>query len=504
MLARRACHREPGAVSRGTLWAVLGVVAAATAFAGTRPAAALPAFARAYDLHCGVCHAALPHLNAYGLAFRERGYALPGTVPGSALSTLAAPRTAAARSIGFWTRGSVFERADFRRGHDRTDAEAPSRNSAYLVSPLAAHTHLFLEGEAALRQIESRPGGRFSRTTEVTLARGFVTADLAALARALRGEDAGWREIGPGFGPILTIGRFDPSSLFAYPTLREALHSLPGDTERSADHSDIQRFPLVPYAFGARFFGLFDRSGHVLLPTAESLFNTRGNLGGSLHGRLGGLPLAWSVGVLNGANPRFPDTGETADPYVTLRYDVSAGETAGSLSALLDYGPGTAEVRFTEREAADGEAGRRTVDWLRAGVGAAVSRRALGLRGAFFHDRLFRVPGAIDQAFDATSAGLSFEADYRITPDWLASMRYDWMDPGGFASSLAGLGGPHTGQALHAQIRWYFMQGRTRPRSADVLAAVSLRDSVNLAPGGSRNPLRAWENIVVIGIDVAH
>ncbi len=499
-----ASRAASGVSFRAALRALLGIAGAALS-AGVPPAAtALPAFGRGYDLDCGACHSALPRLNAYGRAFRERGYVLPGTAPVPPLPVTSAPLAAAARGLGFWVRGPVVERSDFRRGRNRTDIEAPSSVSAYLVSPLPAHTYLLVEGGAVLHQIESTAGGHFSRTTEITLARGFASVDLAAMLRTLGGV-AGEPGIGAGVGPIVTVGRFDPSSLFAYPTRRDVLHSIPGDTEGSKNGSDIQRFPLVPYAFGARFFGLFDRSGEVLLPTTESLFNTRGNLGAAIHGRLAALPpLLWSVGFLNGAAPRFPDTGDTVDPYAMLRYDVTAGEASGSISVLVDYGPGTAEVRYTGREAADGRAGRRTVDWLRTGIAAAVSHRALELRGAFLYDELFRVPGAIEAGFDATSAGVSLEADYRITADWLASLRYDWMDPGGFSSTLAGLDGPLSGQALHMQLRWYFMQGRTRPRSAPVLAALSLRDSVNLAPGGGTNPLRAWENVVAIGIDVAH
>jgi hypothetical protein len=35
------------------------------------------------------------------------------------------------------------------------------------------------------------------------------------------------------------------------------------------------------------------------------------------------------------------------------------------------------------------------------------------------------------------------------------------------------------------------------------LAALTLRNSVNLSPGGGDNPLRSWENTLVIGIDVS-
>ena len=39
-------------------------------------AAAIPAFARKYNLACSACHTAWPELNAFGLAFKDRGYQL--------------------------------------------------------------------------------------------------------------------------------------------------------------------------------------------------------------------------------------------------------------------------------------------------------------------------------------------------------------------------------------------------------------------------------------------
>ncbi|MGP6192051.1 MAG: hypothetical protein ACLPSH_18715 [Vulcanimicrobiaceae bacterium] len=42
------------------------------------PANAIPIFAQRYALSCEACHTVLPELNAFGNAFRDRGYRLPG------------------------------------------------------------------------------------------------------------------------------------------------------------------------------------------------------------------------------------------------------------------------------------------------------------------------------------------------------------------------------------------------------------------------------------------
>jgi hypothetical protein len=414
-------------------------------------------------------------------------------------------RDAVARTLSFWVRGPVFERSDFAPGEglkDRTWVDVPADMSGYFLAPLGRHATVLVEGEARFRAIDSSgpavDPATFSRTTELGLGRAHLTMDVAGLLAPARAPE----RIDAARGPLLTLGRFDPSTFLSHPTNRQALHDLPGDTERSAVGSDIQRFPLVPYAMGARFFGLFDRAGDVLLPTTAALVNARANLGAGLHGRFGRrLPL-YAVGFLNGAATSFPETGDTLDPYFLLRQDLGRGRASGSVSLMGSYGPGTAEVRYTDQEAADGSGGRRTLDWLRIGIASAFSYGPLDLYGSFMHDELFRVPSAIS-TFDETSHGLTAAADYRIHPEWLASIRYDWMDPGGFRSTLAGLGGPESGQVLHLQLRWLHIHGRSRPRSTAGLAALTLRNSINLAPGGGAHPLRAWQHTVVLGIDVS-
>lgn len=54
-------------------------------------AEAIPIFAQRYALSCATCHTALPELNDFGNAFRDRGYRLPPAVPRHG-TTLAAIR----------------------------------------------------------------------------------------------------------------------------------------------------------------------------------------------------------------------------------------------------------------------------------------------------------------------------------------------------------------------------------------------------------------------------
>src|SRR5690242_12634490 len=41
------------------------------------PAQAIPAFTRKYETGCMTCHVAPPKLNAFGRAFKNRGYRMP-------------------------------------------------------------------------------------------------------------------------------------------------------------------------------------------------------------------------------------------------------------------------------------------------------------------------------------------------------------------------------------------------------------------------------------------
>jgi hypothetical protein len=54
---------------------VLALVAGAALL--PQPASAIPLFAQRYRMQCGACHSVLPELNAFGNAFRQRGYQLP-------------------------------------------------------------------------------------------------------------------------------------------------------------------------------------------------------------------------------------------------------------------------------------------------------------------------------------------------------------------------------------------------------------------------------------------
>ena len=60
------------------IWSWVWVAALIALAVPDRNAAAVPAFARKYQTSCQTCHIVFPKLNAFGEAFRLRGYRLPG------------------------------------------------------------------------------------------------------------------------------------------------------------------------------------------------------------------------------------------------------------------------------------------------------------------------------------------------------------------------------------------------------------------------------------------
>src|SRR5437762_5415721 len=60
---------------RLTLYRIVFTVA--VIFFGAESASALPIFARRYQTSCTTCHALIPKLNPFGIAFRNNGYRIP-------------------------------------------------------------------------------------------------------------------------------------------------------------------------------------------------------------------------------------------------------------------------------------------------------------------------------------------------------------------------------------------------------------------------------------------
>lgn len=211
---------------------VVAIGLGATAALASRPASAMPAFARREELACGVCHQAhFPRLNAFGRQYQENGYQLPDGAAGP-VRDRADATTGLAASVPLSVRGQVFALVPVDASDEATSSVQPSlgsyvmgggtvaRNVSYVFSgsvfpaPVLHHAHIGAHNLLADRLGEgtlnvragslflmdfARPGHRdlfaspaVSMTT--TVGRNTFNLDDANLGAQVYGR--------PGFGPF--------------------------------------------------------------------------------------------------------------------------------------------------------------------------------------------------------------------------------------------------------------------------------------------------------------
>src|SRR5262245_34539637 len=279
-------------------------------------------------------------------------------------------------------------------------------------------------------------------------------------------------------GPMVMIGRVDPSTNFSYAVDRQLFHDVPADTSqpvgfgKRASGGMLLRLPLSPYAFGAKFFGIFKRGDHTLLPTEPALYHTEAAPGVDFHGRLFASKVLYQFGFTTDAAPEFLDRFHTFVPYTMLRYDFGDQDGLnGSVSVLANYGrnaykvfylkptplppvlPGTVNPRHTPPP----PPGRgfvnadQDLDVWREGFGANLRRGPWDMYGAYMYDQVFDVPDRLAGRFVRKAQGLTAEVDYRLTHGLVPSLRYDWMKAGGFKSDVIFEPGPRAQQVLNMQ-----------------------------------------------------
>jgi len=513
-------------------WSGPVVVAALVSLAIVPAAHALPAFARRFNLACGACHIAVPRLNAFGEEFHMNGFKPPGTM----WAPLPGRWTDRIRdTMAVWTRGEFFEHSDFGAGPSpRGGFAVPEHASVYVAGALTSSTSVFMELENTVHETDINKRGDFVNSDTGGIQKGFLMLDLpmllglhgghAGMHHDMPGMDGGMAAMGEGLvghGPMMMIGRVDPSTNFSYAVDRQIFHDVPADT---SERGFLLRLGLQPYAFGAKFFGIFKRGDHTLLATEPTLYHAEAAPGVDIHGRLFASHLLYQVGFGSDAAPEFTDRFHTFTPYTMLRWDFGDEDGLnGSVSALGNYGrdayrvfylapaplPPIPLLRIVPEHRPPPPPGRGTIaaqrdlDVWREMLGANLRRGPWDLYGAYSHDQVFDVPDRLAGRFVRRAQGLTAEVDYRLTHGLLPSIRYDWMKAGGFKSDVVFEPGPRQSQVLHLQMRWYLFEGDDLARvPIPALLALSLRDSVNLTPGGS-HPFGAWRNGVFLGFDLA-
>jgi hypothetical protein len=429
------------------------------------PAEAIPAFARKYDLSCGSCHTKPPRLNPFGEAFHMAGFQIPSAQEGELRKKRQIGRVwSEADFLNIFSLRTTGNFLEATRGEKATlDLVFPHQIELYLAGTVTHSMSYFFVLEGTSREIIGSGPKRFEAPSEFGIGKEFFLMVNLSPSHSSHGKMAPWMI----HGPMLMVGKIDPSTQFSYPTNRQVIGDLVGRTESS----NLVVSTLAPYAFGAKFFGLTTGDGDAVEVTRQVLYNTTGDVGLDTHLMVGQILL--QTGVMQGLAAGTADVNTQKDPYLMARVNFGTERyRSGSLSSLIYWGNDTAKV--------DGA----LIDWVRYGFAANIKARYLDLYGAVIWDRLSDLPAAGDP-FDKTASGFTVEGDYLLSDLWFFSLRYDQMKAGGYLSQKA-----DEAKVVSIQTRFYSREN----------VSVYLRDSLNVGEV-TPNPLQHFRNRVALGVE---
>ncbi|MFQ5589100.1 MAG: hypothetical protein ACE5F7_09695 [Nitrospiria bacterium] len=430
---------------------------------------AIPAFARKYDMSCTSCHTKPPRLNAFGEAFHMAGYQIPQTQEGELRGKRQIGRIHSEKELM-----NIFAlRAAGNFAESYSGGKPPESNLAlpreielYFAGSFTDAVSYFFNFSHEVDVVAGIENGQFEKKSEFGLGKEFfLMFNLGDSEDALSRKSMMRPMI---MGPMIMLGKIDPSTNFSYSTNRQFIFDSPGRVDRET--GEIQRFTLTPYAFAAKFFGLSTGEGKSIEVSKAVLYNTTGGFGIDAHAMLGNLMIQAGLmqGILTGAS----DINEKKDPYLMTRLNFGGSHYfSGSVSALAYWGNETAKV------------GGQFIDWFRYGLAGNVKYKLLDIYGALIWDEISGLSKTATP-FDDTAFGLTLEGDLIITDTHLISLRYDHMETGGFVTEKA------DGRVLTVQIRQYMRDN----------FALFLRNSVNVGRV-SENPLQNFRNLIAAGID---
>jgi len=458
------------------------LVAGLVAFASPWPVEAVPAFARQYDLQCNACHTRPPRLNRFGEQFHMMGFQIPSAARlGGIVSSVredGALKTLI-DSLALRIEGGLFEYTESPR-ETETKFVPPDEITLFVARPLLPELSIFVEIEGEPNAVAFENGRYFTRGQFGLGKEAFFMLNLGRLLGLLGAptmEMGGQTMVGKhgGFsmhGPMLMAGKVDPNTNFSYATNRQLIAL----TELEVAHGEVERLPIVPYAFASKFFGLFKNRDErePQLVTDQVMYNTSGAPGADVHAMFNDVVLG-QIGFLR--------ENEGFNTYAAARFDLlDRGELTFNISALVNWGFGVARAPDPEDPS---QPGGNRLDRLRYGIAANVRWKQLDVYGALIWDRLYGLPGELRGSFDRTATGLTIQADYLVYEKIMLSSRFDQLWAGGLKDEK------RDGSVLSVQAKFYPWQN----------IAFFVRDSVNLRSFVEDSPLRNWRNQLFIGID---
>jgi hypothetical protein len=179
----------------------LALAACACLMPWARPAHAVPAFARAYKTPCTTCHVQFPKLNAFGMAFKQRGYRMPGqaggfiwkkgNLPLAALATVTYERldtdsattgTVDRRGLDFFSAGSVGPRVSYFLdfGFDQAEFQTDGGDTGSVTTTVPGGTFLIFDDLLSDSRLNLRAGVMSDEFLYLASARRTTMVDYLA------------------------------------------------------------------------------------------------------------------------------------------------------------------------------------------------------------------------------------------------------------------------------------------------------------------------------------
>src|SRR5213593_1852617 len=299
---------------------VIGVGAVALSYLQVKSVEAVPAFARQYVLQCNACHTRPPRLNRFGEQFHMMGFQIPSAAqPGGIVTSVredGAVKTLI-DSLALRVEGGLFE---YTASPQETETKfaPPDEITLFVARPLLPELSIFVEIEGEPNAVAFENGRYFNKGEFGLGKEAFFMLNLGRLLGLLGAptmEMGGQTMVGKhgGFsmhGPMLMAGKVDPNTNFSYATNRQLIAL----TELEVAHGEVERLPIVPYAFASKFFGLFKNRDErePQLVTDQVMYNTSGAPGADFHAMFNDVVLG-QIGFLR--------ENEGFNPYGAARFD---------------------------------------------------------------------------------------------------------------------------------------------------------------------------------------
>ncbi len=505
-MAEKQCKRKTTRQISLGLWAT-----AIALILVAENASAIPAFARKYQANCALCHTSEPRLTVFGQQFKENGYQMPGSQDGSETAKhvfdgAQGPVTLddiskimAVRIRADLQKASFKEETDEMKAEnvrDQWDLQMPKIVNLFFGGTARKNLSFFMETEFNVQEGEE-PAVRFERSF-------LVFSNLGGKQGVAN----------------LTVGKFDPSGLYAFPTHRQQINPIGPVAEASSFPPTINRIPLLPLAFASKMFGLTKGSayegdeGYAILPVQPFLYNAPVQNSIAIHGR----PLGFGSGFMYQLGVAINDKASASgtakenryDTYVMGRYDWMWGSAAWQASAFYYQAPDAAIGTLHMDGAHPGDHNYTyasdTTDITRWGIGTRVQWNDWDIYGTYITDQIDKpsfTGMAANAKWEDTGQGLSLEADWRVNAHWMLGLRYDWMAPGGLKQLPMGSTEPlNIDASFLAPIVKFYPSPNI---GLYARAHFNLEDSAKnpIGGGSEEHPLTNLENMVSLGVDMA-